>query len=479
MSMLRSLLMPLSLVFALAPASAADWPQWFGPKRDGYWHETGILKAFPKEGPKVRWRVPIDYGYSGPAVVGDRVYITDWVRDKDADGKEVKPTKEDGTKGEERVLCLDAKTGKTIWEHKYRCNYFISYRFGPRTTPVIENGKLWVLGAMGDLLCLDAETGKSIWAKNITKDYNLKGDLPGPDALKPDADPAKQAEEMSKVMPVWGYSASLLVDGDLLYSLVGGPGSAIVAFDKNTGHEVWKALTSAEVCYCPPMIYELAGKRQLMIWLSDALYSLEPATGKQYWSVRYPTNGKIQRPAIMIACPRPNGNQLLISSFYNGAMLIDVLPGDPPTAKVLWESKSDNPMKPDTLSTTMTTPVFKGDYLYGICANGELRCLDARTGKQIWMEFNIVEKKKAFCGTAFIIPNGDRYFIWNDQGDLILADLTPEKYNELGRVHLLEPVHEARGRNVVWSHPAFAQKCMFARNFKEIICVELGEPGSN
>jgi outer membrane protein assembly factor BamB len=462
---------------ALPPLSAADWPQWFGPKRDGYWHETGILKEFPKEGPKVRWRVPIDLGYSGPAVVGDRVYITDWVRDKDADGNEIKPTKEDGTKGVERVLCLDAKTGKTIWEHQYRCNYFISYRFGPRTTPVIEEGKLWVLGAMGDLLCLEVTTGKPIWIKNLAREYDLKTELPA-DAFKQDVDPDKQAEAMSKIIPVWGYSASLLIDGDLLYSLVGGPGSAIVAFDKRTGKEVWKALSSPEVGYCPPMIYDLAGKRQLIVWLTDAIYGLEPATGKQLWSVRYPSKGRIQRPAVTIACPRPWANQLIVTSFYNGAMLIEVTPGDPPTAKVVWESKSDNPMKPDTLSTTMTTPIFKGDYVYGICGFGELRCLDAKTGKQLWTQMDVVEKKKAFCGTAFIIPNGQRYFIWNDQGDLILADLTPEKYVEFGRVHLLEPVHEARGRNVVWSHPAFAQKCMFARNFKEIICVELGEPSA-
>lgn len=474
----RAALLGLFLACATSGAAAAlDWPQWFGPKRDGYWHEDGILKAFPKDGPKVKWRAPVDLGYSGPAVVGKRVFITDWVRDKDADGKPLKPTKEEGTKGTERVLCLDADTGKQVWEHKYPCNYRISYPFGPRTTPVVEGGKLWVLGAMGDVVCLNAENGQPIWTKNLVREYGLKGELPGPDALKPDADEKQQAEMMSKLIPVWGYSASLLVEGDLLYSLVGGPGSAVVAFDKNSGKEVWRNLTSVEVGYCPPMMFELAGQRQLVVWLSDALHGLEPKTGQSLWQVKFPTQRRVQRPAVTIACPRPNGNQLVISNFYSGAMLIEIQPGTPPTPKVIWEGKSDNPMKPDTLNTTMTTPVFKGDFLYGICGNGELRCLEAKTGKQLWMQMDVVEKRKAFCGTAFIIPNGDRYFLWNDQGDLILAELTPEKYIEQGRVHLLEPVHEARGRNVVWSHPAFAHKCMFARNFKEIICVDLAEKG--
>lgn len=450
---------------------ADEWPQWFGPNRDGIWRETGLLDKFPEGGPKVLWRVPTDLGYSGPAVAYGKVYLTDWVRDKDENGKDLKPTKEQGLLGTERVRCLDAQTGKILWEHTYACPYRISYPFGPRTTPTVTNGRVYTIGAMGDMVCLDAEKGTLIWKKNVVSSYGLTDRLP--------SDPKELEKAYSKMFPVWGYAASLLVEGDLVYSLVGGPGSAVVAFNKDTGAEVWKALETQEVGYAPPMIYKLGGPNappQLIIWLSESLNSLDPATGKVYWTVKFPSSGKLQRPYINIVTPRMIGqDELLVSTFYNGSMLVKVT-GNPPKADVVWEGKSDNPQKPDTLHSSMATPIVVGDYIYGCCAWGELRCLELKTGKSLWTQFDVVEKKKAFCGTAFLIPNGNRCFIWNDQGELILAELSPKGYKEISRAKLIEPVHETRGRSVVWTHPAFAHKHMYVRNFKEIICVDLSSP---
>src|SRR5579871_3451130 len=145
---------------AAGPTRADDWPQWAGPKRDDVWRETGIVEKFPAGGPPVKWRVPVGAGYTGPAVVGDKVYLTDRpAGEPPAPGKEAALPK--GTiPGRERVLCLDAGTGKTLWEHAYDCPYRISYPSGPRATPVVAGGKVYTLGAMGDLLCLDAATGK-------------------------------------------------------------------------------------------------------------------------------------------------------------------------------------------------------------------------------------------------------------------------------------------------------------------------------
>ncbi len=447
---------------------ADEWPQWFGPQRDGIWRETGLLDQFPEGGPKVLWRAPTDYGYSGPAVANGKVYVTDWVRDKDEQGKELKPTQEKGILGTERVRCLEAATGKVLWEHAYPCPYRISYPFGPRTTPTIVDGRLYTLGAMGDMVCLDADKGTLIWNKNIVAAYGLTDRLP--------TKPEELEKAYSNMFPVWGYAASLLVDGDLVYSLVGGPGSAIVAFNKNTGAEVWKALETQEVGYAPPVIYQLGGPdapRQLIIWLSESLNALDPASGQVLWTVKFPSSGKLQRPYINIVTPRQIGpDHLLVTTFYNGALLVKVS-GHPPKAHVVWEGKSDNPQRPDTLHSSMATPIIVGEHIYGCCAWGELRCLELKTGKSLWTQFNVVEKKKAFCGTAFLIPNGNRCFIWNDQGELILAELSPAGYKEISRAKLIEPVHETRGRTVVWTHPAFANKCMYVRNFKEIICVSL------
>ena len=194
--------------------SADDWPQWLGPDRDGVWRESGILREFPAEGPPVLWRTPIGSGYSGPAVVGDRVYITD--RQLNA-GQQNSDNAFDRspTAGSERVLCLDATDGSINWNHEYPCEYSISYAAGPRTSPLVAEGKVYTLGAEGNLFCLDADTGKPIWSRDLKQDYDM---------------PA----------PVWGFAGHPLLDGDRLICLVGGKGSVAVAFNKDTGEEIWR-----------------------------------------------------------------------------------------------------------------------------------------------------------------------------------------------------------------------------------------------
>jgi outer membrane protein assembly factor BamB len=436
------LLLPLLAV----AARADDWPQWFGPQRDGVWREDGLTERFPPGGPKALWRQPLGTGYSGPAVAGDRVYVMDRRRASDAAGKPLRPTR-DGIPGDERIVCLAASDGKVLWQHRYDCPYRVSYPTGPRITPLIRDGRVYTLGAMGDLLCLDARTGTVHWAKNLMQDYHTEP-------------------------PVWGYAAHLLLDGDLLYSLAGGEGSAVVALNKDTGKEVWRALTSEEVGYSPPMIYEAGGKRQLIIWLSEALYSLDPATGQVYWKIPYPKNGQPQRPAVNIVTVRKAGDLLFVSTFYHGPMMVK-LAADRPAATVLWRGKSNNPEKPDGVHILMAAPLIKDGYLYGVCANGELRCLRTSDGKQLWQTYAATCGKKTDCATAFLVPQDDRCLIFNDQGDLILARVSPEGYKEIDRAHILEPAQAARGRQVVWSHPAFAHRCVFARNDKEIVCLSL------
>jgi outer membrane protein assembly factor BamB len=429
-------------------ASASDWPQWLGPNREGIWRDTDLVQKFPPGGPKVVWRQPIGGGYSGPAVVGGRVYVMDRERAKDADGKPLRATR-DGQPGNERVLCVNAADGKLIWKHDYDCPYRISYSSGPRTTPIVRDGRVYTLGAMGDLYCLDAGTGKVRWSENLAKKYKL--------------DP-----------PVWGWSSNPLLDGDFLYCLVGGEGSAVVAFHKDTGKEIWKALTTQEIAYSPPMIYEAGGQRQLIVWHSESVNALDPVTGKVFWTQTYPPSGEPQRPSVNIATPRLLGDLLFITSFYHGPMMLK-LAADKPSATVLWQDKSKSPSKLEGLHSLMPTPVLKNGYIYGVSANGELSCCEAATGKQLWETYAATGGKKTDCGTAFLVPQGDRFILFNDQGELILAQLTPQEYKEIDRARILEPTETARGRQVVWSHPAFAERCVFARNNKEIVCVSLAK----
>src|SRR5262249_44815874 len=278
-------------------------------------------------------------------------------------------------------------------------------------------------------------------------------------------------KEYKAPMPFWGWSANLLLDGDRLITLVGGEKSAVAALNAKDGTEIWRALTTEEVGYAPPMIYEAGGKRQLIVWLTDSLNSLDPATGAVYWSEPYPA--KI-RPAVTIATPRKLGDLLFISTFYHGPLMMK-LAADKPTASVLWKSKSDDPGKPDGIHALITTPILKDGHVYGIGGGGELICVKAATGEKVWETNAIFGGKKALFGTAFLVEQGERTFLLTDQGDLIIVRLTPKGYEEVSRAHLLDPTQEARGRTVVWAHPAFANRCIFARNDKEIVCASLAE----
>src|SRR5262245_45320205 len=207
------------------PVVAEEWSQWLGPQRDAIWAEKDLVTSLPKDGPTVVWRKPIGAGYSGPAVAGGKLYVMDRVKGE----PDPKNPPAAGTQpGSERVVCMNATNGEPVWTHTYDCTYAnVSYPSGPRTTPVVDGGHVYTLGTMGDLFCLNAADGKPVWSKNFPKDYKAP-------------------------TPAWGWSAHLLVDGDNLIALVGGEGQAVVAFDKKTGKEKWKALTTKEICYSPP-----------------------------------------------------------------------------------------------------------------------------------------------------------------------------------------------------------------------------------
>jgi len=424
---------------------ADDWPQWMGPQRDGVWRETGILRTFPQDGPRVRWRTKIGGGYAGPAVVANRVYVTD----KQLPGGTTDPANpfERGRReATERVLCLDDADGSIVWKHEYDCPYTVSYPAGPRTTPVVRNGRVYTLGSEGHLFCLKADSGEVVWAKNFQTDYG---------------------REQS---PMWGYSANPLLDGDRLICLIGGKGTAVVAFHKETGKELWRALDTDGAHgsgYSSPIIIEAGGTRQLIVWHTTALSSLDPETGTVLWEQPFTSQS-----GLSVATPRVSGDLLFISAFYNGSLLLNLDRQQPKATKV-WRRHGQNEKITDALHCLISTPVIEGDYIYGVCSHGELRCLDLKTGDRVWSTFEATSGQSARWGTAFLVKHEDRYFLFSEQGDLIIARLTPQGYEELSRAHLLEPTGPSQRRDVVWTHPAFANRNVYARNDREIISVSL------
>jgi len=429
----------IALVLACAVARSDDWPQWLGPQRDGVWRETGIVQKFRADGPRIRWRTPIGAGYTGPAVAKGRVFVMDRQLAPGAT-KPGDPFAKSTIPGAERVLCLAAADGKILWKHEYECPYTVSYPAGPRATPTVHAGKVYTLGAEGNLFCFEAASGKVLWSRDFKKDYGTK-------------------------TPLWGFAAHPLIDGKKLICLVGGEESVAVALDKDSGEVLWRALSAKEPGYCPPMIYEFNGRRQLIIWHPEAVNALDPQTGKVYWSHKVEA-----RSGLSVPTPRKSGDRLFITSFYNGSLMLRV---DSDTPSVVWQSTKVSEKDTDGLHSIMPTPFIVDGYLYGVCSYGQFRCLKADTGDRLWESFEPTTGKSERWGNAFITKNGDRYFLFNEKGDLIIARLTPEKYEEISRAHLLEPSNTDPGRPVVWSHPAFANRCVYVRNDREIICVSL------
>lgn len=434
-------------LFCALALRADDWPQWLGPKRDGVWREDRILEKFSSEGPKIRWRTPVGAGYSGPAVAQGRVFLTDRLLSPDAKSQ-ANPFDRGQINGRERVLCLSEATGKILWSHEYDCPYSISYAAGPRANPIVSGNKVYTLGAEGNLICLDTGNGQVIWQMDFNEAFGIP-------------------------TPLWGFSAHPLIDGNRLICLAGGDGSTVVAFDKETGKELWRALSAKEPGYAPPMIYEAQGKRQLIVWHPEGLNGLNPQTGEVYWTEPFPTQS-----ALTIPTPRMWGeNHLFLTAFYNGSRLLQFTENGAGVTTV-WKTRKPSEKDTEYLHSIISTPFIEGDYVYGVCSYGQLRCVNLKTPERAWatMAATTHDGKEARWANAFLIKQGDRFFIPNEQGDLIIARLSPKGYDEVSRAHILEPTNTAAGRDVLWSHPAFANRSAFMRNDRELVCVDLSRP---
>jgi outer membrane protein assembly factor BamB len=428
----------LALLLPLVPsmALADDWPQWMGPKRDNVWRENGLLEKFPPGGPKVIWRAKVAGGYSGPAVANGKVYVGDFVSPVDPKKESYERGKIDGT---ERVLCFEEATGKRIWTYEYAARYTVSFPNGPRVTPTVSDGRVYFLGTEGRLSCLDANTGKLIWEKDFQKEYGAK-------------------------TPLWGFAGHPYLDGNKLICIAGGEGACVIAFDKANGKELWKSLNAAEPGYSTPTSIEAAGTRQLLVFHAESVNGLDPETGKRLWGVPLKaTNGA----AIM--SPVRDGDYLFAGAFLSVCKGMK-LTTDKPGAEVLWTGDKKSGAYP-----VNGQPFAEDGVVYANCQNGELRCVDLATGKRLWETLAPVNGKASQCATVFLVKNGDRFVLFNDAGELIFAKLSKTGYEEIDRAKVIEPTAVAMGRDVIYSMPAFANKRMYVRNDKELICVSLAK----
>ena len=413
-----------------------------GNSRDGVYRETGIIDEIPETGLRIKWRVPIYNGYAGPAAANGRVFVFDY---EQTSGQAFNNPGERATlTGQERLVALDAKSGETLWTHSYDCPYSVSYPNGPRCTPSIDDEYVYILGSEGDLKCLQVENGHVVWSRSLKRDLNAE-------------------------VPIWGFASHPLLDGDLLYTMVGGDGQGVVAFDKRTGKVRWKALDAA-AGYCPLSIIRIGKVKQLIAFHPEAVVSLNPESGEQYWSIpMQPSYG------MSIARPMLEGNRMYASSIHNEAVLIE-LASDEPTARELWRGEPKS-----AVHCANATPILMDGVIYGTdCVEGCLIAVDGKSGSRLWKTFDATqpsEERFVKHGTAFLtrIADSNRFLVMSETGDLQIAELSPNGFRKRGQFHALDPTAECFGRSVVWSHPAYANRTAYIRNDKEIVAVDLSK----
>jgi len=336
----------------------------------------------------------------------------------------------------ERVLCFDAKTGKSLWTHSYEVDYAEwafdpKNPFGPRSTPIANGAKLYTLGARGHIFCFSAGDGKVLWAKEL----------------------ANQSKDSA-------FTPSPLIESNLLIMVFDGgpPGPCVAAFDKDSGREIWRSVDKKPTMGSP-IIVRVAGKRQLIVWTEGAVNSLDPITGETYWREQH-----LAGASYPIPTPVSHGELL----FVNGVMF--KLNTDKPGASVLWPDR--RPPARQTISETSTAS-FIGDHVFTCNVSGELVCIEAQSGKILWETNQVTDSKSG--ASIHITPQGKSALLFNDKGELIRAELNPAGYKEISRSALLQPTYPFAGKKA-WVAPAYADGRVFARSDEELVCASLAAP---
>ncbi len=410
----------LSIAFAslsfVTVLDAADFAQWRGPQRDGHSLETGLLKEWPKNGPKLLWQVQtIGAGYSTPSVVGDRIYLL---------GSDA---------SEESAYALNAKDGGKVWLAKLgkigHPEQKPSYP-GARSTPTVDGKFLFALGSDGNLVCLETANGKEIWRRHLRSDFG-----------------GQYGE--------WAYSESPLVDGDKVIVTPGGTNATVIALNKKTGDVIWKCAVpdGSAAGYSSVIIAEFSGVRQYVQFLASGLMGIDPGTGKLLW--RYEKSGK-GSPAPIITPLVSDG------MIYSGAFRA--------TTALIKPVLKDGAFKVEEIYSNSKLPVGLGgvvkvgDYFYG-SGGSVAMCVEFKTGTVKWEERSI--------GPGSLLAADGRIYVHADNGDVALFEPGAEGYREKGRFTPPGVPSRSNPMEKAWTHPVIANGKLYIRDKESLWCYDV------
>jgi len=407
----------IAAIILSAASHASDWPQFLGPTRNGVSGESNLVEHWPNDGPPVIWKKAVGHGFSGPVVANGQLILFHRLGDQ------------------ETVDCLDSHTGKPIWTSAYPTSYIDDFGFddGPRATPLISQGRVYMFGAQGMLQCLDFNSGKKLWSTDLKTEFQAENGF-------------------------FGMACSPLLEGDaILLNLGGAHGAGIVAIDKTTGKLLWKALED-EASYSSPIAATIGGQRLALFLTRNGFVAADPGNGRirfQYaWHSR-------NRTSVNAATPLVLGDTIFLSACYGTGAILLRLHGD--ELEKVWSGD-------DLLSNHYATSIEHDGFLYGIHGRTDpgynpgprLRCVDIQSRRMIWETDSI--------GAATLTRAGNRLFILTEAGELVDTPATPRGFKPTNRAQILH--------SQVRAFPAMAEGYFYARSKDELICLNLGEAGS-
>jgi outer membrane protein assembly factor BamB len=407
----------LSFASIVAPASAAkfEWPQWQGPTRNCLTTETGLLKAWPEEGPKRLWMVEnLGAGYSGPAVVNGRIYIT----------------------GERDDTCyliaLDENTGSEIWATPLGPGLKNDWGDGPRGTPTVDGDFIYAMSGKGKLGCFRAKDGSEVWSTSMT--------------------------ELGGKEPTWGFCESVLVDGDKVVCTPGGDQGAIAALDKKTGNVLWRSAELNDGAqYASISRAMFHGQPQYVQLFTSRVAGVSPDDGRLLWQADWP-GGKV----AVIPTPIIGDSQIFVTSGYGaGCMLVQI--SDQNEATKVYENHE--------MKNHHGGVIRIGDYVYGHSDGVGWMCVDWATGEKKWRE-----REKLTKG-AIAYADGMFYLLGEEDGTVVLIDASPEGWQEHGRFSLAPLSTIRKDKSHIWTHPVIVDGKLFLRDQDHFYCYDVKNAG--